>query len=135
MLESGRVELESLAQTPIRWYRPPYGALSAATWQAVRRSGMTPVLWTTSVLDGRDAPHAERLARATAGIEAGAIVLAHDSRAGAADGVDDPEIAPFDRVALIADVLDEYERRGLTAVSLGDALGSGRLRRRMVLVG
>ncbi|WP_334149185.1 polysaccharide deacetylase family protein [Microbacterium sp.] len=135
MLDASRAELERLAAVPIRWYRPPYGALTPSTWRAVRRSGMTPVLWTTSVLDGRDAEHAERLARATSGIEAGAIVLAHDSRAGAADGVDDPEIAPFDRVALIADVLDEYERRGLHTVSLADALRSGRLRRRMVLVG
>ena len=135
MLDASRAELEQLAAVPIRWYRPPYGALNPSTWRAVRRSGMTPVLWTTSVLDGRDAEHAERLARATSGIEAGAIVLAHDSRAGAADGVDDPEIAPFDRVALISDVLDEYERRGLHAVSLANALRAGRLRRRMVLVG
>jgi peptidoglycan/xylan/chitin deacetylase (PgdA/CDA1 family) len=140
MLAAGRAELESSIGAPIRWYRPPYGALSPATWRAVRRSGMTPVLWTTSVLDGRDADHAERLARATSGIEPGAIVLAHDSRAGVGDGVDDPEIAPFDRVALIADVLDEYQRRGLTAVSLANALGAdaagtGKLRRRMVLVG
>jgi|GEM_PF-172180 len=135
MLDTSRAELERLAGVPIRWYRPPYGALNPSAWRAVRRAGMTPVLWTTSVLDGRDAEHAERLARATSGIEAGAIVLAHDSRAGAADGVDDPEIAPFDRVALISDVLDEYERRGLQAVSLADALRAGRLRRRMVLVG
>ncbi|CAH0223898.1 Peptidoglycan-N-acetylglucosamine deacetylase [Microbacterium oxydans] len=135
MLEKSRTELEQLAAAPVRWYRPPYGALNPSTWRAVRRAGMTPVLWTTSVLDGRDAPHTERLARATSGIEAGAIVLAHDSRAGAADGVDDPEIARFDRVALISDVLDEYERRGLQAVSLANALRSGRLRRRMVLVG
>nr|WP_240747294.1 polysaccharide deacetylase family protein [Microbacterium sp. K24] len=135
MLQSSRAELEQLSGVPIRWYRPPYGALSPATWQAVHRAGMTPVLWTTSVLDGRDAEHSERLARATSGIEAGAIVLAHDSRAGAADGVDDPEIEPFDRVALISDVLDEYEKRGLRAVSLANALLSGRPRRRMVLVG
>lgn len=135
MLQSSRAELEQLSGVPIRWYRPPYGALSPATWQAVHRAGMTPVLWTTSILDGRDAEHSERLARATSGIEAGAIVLAHDSRAGAADGVDDPEIEPFDRVALISDVLDEYEKRGLRTVSLANALLSGRPRRRMVLVG
>lgn len=135
MLRDARAELEDAAGVPIRWYRPPYGALSPSRWWAVRRSGMTSVLWTTSVLDGRDAEHGERISRATSGIAAGAIVLAHDSRAGRADGVDDPEIAPFDRVALISDVLDEYDARGLTTVSLANALRAGGLRRRMVLVG
>ncbi|WP_337002636.1 MULTISPECIES: polysaccharide deacetylase family protein [unclassified Microbacterium] len=134
MLHDGRAELEQQLGTTVRWYRPPYGALSVSSWSAVRRAGMTPVLWTTSVLDGRDASHAERLARATSGVGPGTIVLAHDSRADAADGVDDPAIAPFDRVALISDVLDEYDRRGLAAVSLANALRTGRLRRRMLLV-
>lgn len=134
MLRDSRAELENQIGSPIRWYRPPYGALSVSSWWAVRRSGMTPVLWTTSVLDGRDAAHSERLARATTGVGPGMILLAHDSRAGAADGVSDPAIAPFDRVALISDVLDEYDRRGLRTASLTKALRSGRLRRRMLLV-
>lgn len=135
MLVDSRAELESRLGRTVRWYRPPYGALTASAWRAVRTAGMLPVLWTTSVLDGRDASHAERLSRAVSGVGPGSIVLAHDSRAGAGDGVDDPSITPFDRAALIADVLDEYERMGLAAVSLENALRSGRLRRRMVLVG
>lgn len=135
MLVDGRAELEAQTGARVRWYRPPYGALSPSTWRAVRDARMVPVLWTTSVLDGRDAAHEERLARALSGIRPGAIVLAHDSRAGVDDGVDDGAIAPFDRAALIADVLDAYAERGLSAVSLGRALRSGRLRRRMLLVG
>lgn len=135
ILTSARAELERQLSTRIRWYRPPYGALSASSWMAVRRAGMTPVLWTTSVLDGRDAEHSERLSRAVSGVRQGSIILAHDSRAAATDGVADPAIAPFDRVALISDVLDEYDRRGLRTVSLTNALRSGRLSRRMVLVG
>ena len=135
MLTQGRAELEALTGARIRWYRPPYGALSIRTWRSVRTAGMVPVLWTTSVLDGRDAAHEERLRRATSGIRPGAIVLAHDSRAGLDDGVDDGAIASFDRAALIADVLDAYAHRGLSTVSLGRALRSGRLHRRMLLVG
>lgn len=134
MLETSRADLEQQLGTRIRWYRPPYGALSAATWRMVRHSGLVPVLWTTSVLDGRDTPHEKRIAKATDGIRPGAIVLAHDSRAGEADGVHDPDIAPIDRVALISDVIDEYDRRGLRVVSLDRALRTGRLRRRMLLV-
>ncbi|PCE16506.1 hypothetical protein AUC47_00150 [Microbacterium sp. SZ1] len=135
MLTEGRSELEAQAEATVAWYRPPYGALSVPTWRAVRDAGMMPVLWTTSVLDGRDAAHEERLRRALSGIRPGAIVLAHDSRAGADDGVDDGPVTPFDRAALIADVIDSYAKRGLTTVSLGHALRSGRLVRRMLLVG
>lgn len=135
MLKTSRAELEKQTGAVIRWYRPPYGALSVSAWRAVRRAGMTPVLWSTSVLDGREAEHAERMERALSGARPGAVVLAHDSRAGQADGVDDPEITAFDRVALISDVLDAYARRGLRAVSLDRALLAGGLRRRMLLVG
>lgn len=135
MLRDGRRELETQAGVRIRWYRPPYGALSPATWQAVRAAELTPVLWGTSALDGRDASHTERIERATAGIAPGTVVLAHDARAGVDDGVDDPAITPFDRAALLAAILDEYDRRGLRVVSLGAALRRGRPRRRMVLVG
>lgn len=135
ILQSGRHELEELTERPIRWYRPPYGALTVSTWKAVRAVGLTPVLWTTSILDGSDATHEERLARATRDIAGGAIVLAHDSRADAHDGVDDPAITPFDRSALIADVLDAYAERGLRSVTLDQAMRHGRARRRMILVG
>lgn len=135
MLLAGRRELESLTGTEVRWYRPPYGALSASTWRAVQAADLTPVLWTTSALDGRDEPHDGRIAHATSNVRPGTVLLAHDARADAADGVDDPAIAPFDRVALLSDILDEYERRGLRVVSLRDALVHGRPRRRMILVG
>lgn len=134
MLTASHAELAAQAGAGIRWYRPPYGALSIPAWLAVNRAGMVPVLWTTSVLDGRDAAHEERVARATAGIRPGAVLLAHDSRADASDGVDDPAIAPFDRVELLSAVLDEYERRGLRVTSLDGALRRGRLGRRMLLV-
>lgn len=135
ILAEGHAELESTTGRPVRWYRPPYGALTVGTWRSVRRAGMTPVLWTTSVLDGGDASHERRIARATDRIGRGAIVLAHDSRAGIHDGVDDPPISPFDRAALIADVLDAYAARGLRTVSLARASERGRLRRRTILVG
>lgn len=135
MLREGRRELETQTGRRIRWYRPPYGALTASTWREVRAAQLTPVLWGTSALDGRDASNDERVAQATSCAAPGLVLLAHDARAGADDGVDDPEIARFDRAALLADILDEYHRQGLHAVSLQDALHRGRARRRMVLVG
>ena len=133
MLQSGRRELEAAIGRTVRWYRPPYGALTAPHWRVVRRAGMSPVLWTTSALDGRDASDDERMRHATARMANGSILLAHDSRAGAADGVDDPPIAPIDRTALLARILEAYAQRGLRAVSLEDAASAGRLKQAMVL--
>jgi peptidoglycan/xylan/chitin deacetylase (PgdA/CDA1 family) len=70
---------EVTGQTP-RWYRPPYGVLTAPARRTARRLGMTPVLWTAW---GRDWE-----ARATSGTVAttvrrhlagGGTVLLHDS--------------------------------------------------------
>ncbi|MGV8846991.1 polysaccharide deacetylase family protein [Tessaracoccus sp.] len=128
----GRRELEVAVGAPIRWYRPPYGAMTPRRWGAVQRLGLQQVLWSTSALDGRDATRAERMERASR-IGPGSILLAHDSRAGISDGADDPAIEEFDRAGLIADILDVYASRGLRAVSLGRALGSGTARRAMML--
>jgi peptidoglycan/xylan/chitin deacetylase (PgdA/CDA1 family) len=70
---------EATGQPP-RWYRPPYGVLTAAARRTAIRLGMTPVLWTAW---GRDWE-----ARATSGsvaatvrrhLAGGGTVLLHDS--------------------------------------------------------
>lgn len=70
-----------------RWYRPPYGVLSASVHRAARRLDLTPVLWTTWGRDWR--------ARATPGsitttvarrLEGGGTILLHDSDCTSAPG-------------------------------------------------
>lgn len=63
-----------------RWFRPPYGALSAAALMTVHRTGMRTVLWTVSGEDWRPDTTAHTVAAHVArNLHAGATVLLHDS--------------------------------------------------------
>ncbi|MFI1164373.1 polysaccharide deacetylase family protein [Streptomyces sp. NPDC020801] len=70
-----------------RWYRPPYGILTAGRWAAARRTGLRPVLWTAW---GRDwtAQATPASVRATVGadLRGGGTVLLHDSDHAASPG-------------------------------------------------
>ncbi|MGA8114991.1 MAG: polysaccharide deacetylase family protein, partial [Actinocatenispora sp.] len=70
----------AVAGAPPRWFRPPYGVLSAGTVGAVRRLGMRSVLWTAW---GRDwtanATGASVHALVARDLRAGGTVLLHDT--------------------------------------------------------
>jgi peptidoglycan/xylan/chitin deacetylase (PgdA/CDA1 family) len=70
-----------------RWYRPPYGVLTAPAVHAAHRLDLTPVLWTTW---GRDwsvrATHASILDTVTRNLDGGGTVLLHDSDCTSAPG-------------------------------------------------
>lgn len=76
-------------------------------------------------------PQPDRVRKAQEGVGAGAVVLVHDTSAGAADGaaedngtVEEPVVDRFD---LVDRVLTAYGARGLRARSSGDALAHGTL--------
>ena len=123
-LTTFRAELAALTGTPIRWYRPPHGAQTLATWQMVRRIGMVPVFWSGTTWDWKEVSHEERLAKA-ASVTAGAIVLAHDG-AGDAPGTPFAEVPPdLDKAALLDELLTVWTQRGWQVRSLADALAGG----------
>lgn len=124
-LRRGKEELEDLSGTPVRWFRPPYGAQGLRSWSAVRAAGLEPVMWNRSTRDSADLPEATRLSSATLDAARGDIVLAHDGFASLQDNVDDGPAPDIDRPRFIRKILDHYERLGLSACSLGDALHSG----------
>jgi peptidoglycan-N-acetylglucosamine deacetylase len=75
-----RDTIEDVAGASVRWLRPPYGAVSAATLVAARRSGLQLVLWTTWGLDWRPNATGRRVAvNVDRTFRAGATVLLHDS--------------------------------------------------------
>ena len=121
----GRAELEDVIGDEVRWFRPPYGRQRMRDWRAVRSAGMESVLWGPTTWDWKDVPPAERIAKALTDVRAGSIVLAHDGFAGPADGACDGPPPVLDRGELIAGVLEGYAERGLSARSLGKALGAG----------
>lgn len=75
-----REELEETTGTPVRWYRPPYGVLTAAGVWAAGRAGLQTVLWSAWGRDwsARATPTTivDRVSRA---VRPGGTVLLHDT--------------------------------------------------------
>ena len=75
-----RDTIEEAAGVPVRWFRPPYGAVSSATLVAARKAGLRLVLWTTWGLDWRPRATGRTVAANVARtFRPGATVLLHDS--------------------------------------------------------
>lgn len=128
LLATGTEQLEDLLGIPVRWFRPPYGAQTPAVWRAVRRQGLTPVLWGPCAWDWLDRPVEVLAAQAARGLRRGAILLAHDGHAGPDEGADDGPAPRFDRGELARRVLAGLAGRGLRGRSLSDALAAGSAR-------
>jgi peptidoglycan/xylan/chitin deacetylase (PgdA/CDA1 family) len=81
-LDRANDEIErATGRTPVL-YRPPYGVFSRRGLELVRRRGWRPLLWSTWGRDWeRRATPASIARRATRGLEAGGVVLLHDSDA------------------------------------------------------
>lgn len=124
-LARARLELETVTKTPVRWYRPPYGAQSPTSWRAVRRTGLVPVLWSGTLHDSAAVDAARRSDAADRAAAAGRIVLAHDGIADERDGVTDPPAPVTDRAALAHEFLRLCDDRALAVRSLRDALAAG----------
>jgi peptidoglycan/xylan/chitin deacetylase (PgdA/CDA1 family) len=111
--ERARATIEEACGQAIADYRPPYGIFSAATLRAVRRRGWRPVLWSRWGRDWTRRATAGSIARhASAGIEAGDIVLLHDADYYSARG------SWVRTAAALPTILEELENRGLKTVSL-----------------
>ncbi|GII55458.1 polysaccharide deacetylase familiy protein [Planotetraspora thailandica] len=98
-----------------RWYRPPYGVLTAPAMRAARRLGLTPVLWTNWGRDwaGGSTPESV-LATVTRDLSGGATVLLHDSDCTSAPG------SWRNTLGALPALLEEIDRRGLTVGPLRD---------------
>jgi peptidoglycan/xylan/chitin deacetylase (PgdA/CDA1 family) len=102
-----------------RWYRPPYGQLSAATVLEARRHGMEVVLWSAWGREWAETDPQAVAARLTRRIEPGAVVLLHDN-----DALSTPGTAAraWRALELLAPVLSE---RALRVVALDTLMDAG----------
>lgn len=105
---------ETTGQVP-RFFRPPYGLLSAAALLAARRLDLTPVLWTCW---GRDwtasATAGSVFDTVRAGLTGGGTVLLHDSDCTSAPG------AWRSSLAALPHLIDECAARGLQVGPLAE---------------
>jgi peptidoglycan-N-acetylglucosamine deacetylase len=99
----------------LRFYRPPYGVLSAGALAAARAQGLTPVLWTCW---GREwtagATPASVYATLAADLTPGATVLLHDSDCTSPPGAAAAALGALPRL------LDNCAERGLAVGPLAD---------------
>ncbi|HUC38109.1 MAG TPA: polysaccharide deacetylase family protein [Acidimicrobiales bacterium] len=107
--------LEALRARP-RWYRPTYGQLTASTVLEARRHDMEVVLWSAWGREWAEPSPVPVLARLERRLEAGAIVLLHDT-----DVMCPPGTAARTHASL-GPLAGRLEDLGLRAVSLDEVL-------------
>ncbi|WP_369205003.1 polysaccharide deacetylase family protein [Streptomyces sp. PU-14G] len=86
-LERAVLALREIADAEPRWYRPPFGVLTATRWRAARRLGLRPVLWTAWGRDWQARADTDSvLSDLCKRLTGGATVLLHDSDRNSAPG-------------------------------------------------
>jgi len=127
ILTEGRDRLRAVTGTPVRLYRPTYGAESVAQHVAATRLGMEVVNWSAWARDWLDAPADVVAGRALAARHPGAILLLHDT-------TDDTELRPtFSRVEVLRLLLDGLAADGYSVLPVSDLLARHRAVRAMTV--
>jgi peptidoglycan/xylan/chitin deacetylase (PgdA/CDA1 family) len=124
-LSAARDRLERVGGQPVRFFRPPFGAQSVATYLAARSCGLEVVVWGPYAEDWIESPPEAVAARGLKGLMDGDVLLLHD-------GLETPPGEPiptFDRVRAFELILDGLSARGLRAATVGDLILSGQARR------
>jgi peptidoglycan/xylan/chitin deacetylase (PgdA/CDA1 family) len=124
-IRGARAELEDTSGVGVRWFRPPFGAQSLATYAATRLAGLDVVVWGPHAEDWVDGTVEQVTSRALTKVRAEDILLLHD-------GLEVPtgEAAPtFDRTAVFRRLLDGLAVQGLEPDALGPLAEVGRIRR------
>ena len=99
-----------------RWFRPPYGDFSEASFEACRKLELEPVYWSAWGMDWEDLAPARIAELVSRDLEGGAIVVLHDS----ARYADRPSaVATAEAIAPIAACARE---RGISLLPLGEAM-------------
>ena len=97
-------------------YRAPYGYFVPATIAEAKRRGWTCVSWSALGFDWEEEATPRSVAdRVLEGLEPGAIVLLHDSRRS-------KPMDPEPVIGATAILLEELDRRGLKAMTIGEML-------------
>lgn len=116
-LSRAQHEFAAVAHSCPAFYRPPYGVETGFTKSAVRRAGMTTVLWNVEVKDWSETDPARLAANVQAKVKPGAIVLLHDGTEG------HPGIDRSVLLNALPAILEGLHARGLRAVRVDELLG------------
>lgn len=119
-LRASREWLEALVG-PVRFFRPPFGSQSLATYMIARSEGLEVVSWGPYAEDWAEQTPEMAAGKVLGPVKGGDIVLMHD-------GLEKPagETLPtFDRVKMVELILNGLSERGLTAGSVGQVVAKG----------
>jgi peptidoglycan-N-acetylglucosamine deacetylase len=111
----GLAEVEEACSVRPRWYRPPFGRFSRGSFEACAQLGLRPAYWSTWGYDWEPVGPRRIARRVGRDLDAGAVVLLHDSALYAERDSARPTV---EAVRLLAAALQE---RGLAAVTLSEA--------------
>ncbi|HZU71679.1 MAG TPA: polysaccharide deacetylase family protein, partial [Acidimicrobiales bacterium] len=126
-IRAGRHALEAVVGRPLRWFRPPFGSQSFASWRAALAVGLTPVVWSIDVQDWIDQPPEVLVSRARRDAACGGILLLHDLLASDPDDPTTEASTGFDRAATIGAVVSGLRSDGWDLTSVGDLLRGRRV--------
>jgi peptidoglycan/xylan/chitin deacetylase (PgdA/CDA1 family) len=117
-IEAGYAAVAKIDGANPRFYRPPYGKLSAAGADACRRLGLEVAYWSTWGLDWEPLPSTHIARRVNRDLDDGSVVLLHDSARYAVR----PSAAETARA--IEAIAERAAQLGLDLVTLADACGA-----------
>lgn len=104
--------ISGIVAGPVRWFRPPYGAVNDRIRAQVSALGYRTVLWDVDTRDWQRPPAEVIAARILSGARDGAIILMHDG------GVDRSRT-----VAALSIALPKLKARGVEALTLSQVRG------------
>jgi peptidoglycan/xylan/chitin deacetylase (PgdA/CDA1 family) len=110
--------VEEAAERPVRFFRPPYGAFTLASWLESKRQGWERVAWTRHALDWKAWATPQQVLDNLGWPQAGDIILLHDS-----DRYAIPGLWKTNREALPL-ILERISDMDLRIHSVGELLGS-----------
>lgn len=118
-IRKGQEVIEKITGKPLRWFRPPWGALNLFQYHFLRHSGLRIVLWN---VDGRDwlkkTGASGILELLMKRIKPNSIIVLHDS--GGETG------APENTVAALPSIIKKLQNEGYYFVNLEEALGGNK---------
>jgi peptidoglycan/xylan/chitin deacetylase (PgdA/CDA1 family) len=123
----GVARLSALTGERPRFFRPPYGAQSLASFFAVRRLGMESVVWSDDCDDWTERPESLIAGKAVRAVSPGALLLLHDSLA--VDPENPSTLPNLDRKKIVQLIVEGLASRGFRAASLRELLRYGNAHR------
>lgn len=117
-IEAGHAAVAEIAGAEPRFYRPPYGKLSAAGAETCRQLGLEVAYWSTWGLDWEPLPAQRISRRVNRDLDDGSIVLLHDSARYAV------RPSALETARAIEQIAGRASELGLDLVTLGAACGT-----------